>query len=148
MKYFVLVIALCTSTSAMAFGSDSKWTSGWGMGVSEAIITQGPGNQIYVTCDDGAGRNATGISFMLGGDSSKGSSIQLTFDKGDPEDYSLWSGEVPSQCHACASTYDAIIQKFKAHSSVHVKFTNGLAAKFTLSGASKAIGKCVADFYR
>lgn len=148
MKYLILIIAVCTSTSALAFGNDDKWTSGWGMGVSEAVITKGPGNQIYVTCDDGADSNATGISFTLLGDSPKGNTIQLTFDNDDPEDYSLFDGKITSDCRVCASIYDSVIQKLKAKSSVHVKFSNGTSTRFTLKGASKAIGHCVADFYR
>lgn len=56
---------------SFAFGNDEIWTSGFGQGVSEAVINKGPGNQIMVTCDSGADRDATGISFMLGGNSPK-----------------------------------------------------------------------------
>ncbi|WP_395517815.1 hypothetical protein [Pseudorhizobium flavum] len=135
-------------TMALAFGNDDHWVSGWGMGVAEAVITKGPGNQIYVTCDDGADRNATGISFTLAGDTSKDSSIQLIFDNEDPEDYSLWDGSIRSDCRVCAQTYDVVIDKLKKHSTVHVKFQNGLGTRFSLKGAAKAIGECTADFYR
>ncbi|WEK50968.1 MAG: hypothetical protein P0Y66_02510 [Candidatus Kaistia colombiensis] len=151
MKYRIVLataVVLGAVSSAFAFGSDNQWTAGWGQGVAEAIVTKGPGNQIYVTCDDGAGREATGIRFMLLGDGPTGSSVQLTFDGEDPEDYSIWDGQVKSSCHACAGTYDVVIAKMKKHRSVHVRFENGNAARFTLKGASKAIGKCVADFYR
>ncbi|QKW97066.1 MULTISPECIES: hypothetical protein [unclassified Agrobacterium] len=140
--------SIALPATAGAFGNDDRWESGWGMGVKEAIITRGAGNRIYVTCDDGAARDATAISFMVGGDSPKGSSVQLTFDGEAPEDYSLWDGEIKSNCHACASTYDAIINKLKSHRFVHVKFQNGNAAKFSLNGSTRAIGQCVADFYR
>lgn len=139
---------LFSTNTALAFGNDETWSSGWGMGVAESIITRGPGNQIYVTCEDGAGRDATGISFMLAGKSPSGSKIQLSFDKKDPEDYSIWDGQITSSCRACAATYDDVIAKFKKHSTVHVKFANGLSSVFSLKGASKAIGSCIADFYR
>lgn len=142
------VALLAAPGAALAFGNDDRWESGWGMGIAEAVITRGPGNQIYVTCDDGAMRNATAISFTLAGDSSKDSSVQLTFDGGEPEDYSLWDGQIKSDCHACASTYDVVIKKLKTHNFVHVKFGNGKAAKFSLNGSAKAIKQCVADFYR
>ena len=110
---------------AFAFGSDDHWTSGWGQGVAEAIVTRGAGNQIYVTCDEGAGRNATGISFMLVGRAPTGNSILLTFDNEDPEDYSIWDGKIKSNCRACASVYEAVIKGLKSHQSVHVRFANG-----------------------
>lgn len=150
MKFQAILCAMAVgiSSSALAFGSDDKWTAGWGQGIAEAIITKGPGNQIYVTCDQGAGRSATGISFMLSGRAPTGHSITLTFDNSDPQDYSLWDGEIISSCRACAATYDVVIDQMKKAASVHVRFENGDAARFTLRGSSRAIGECTADFYR
>lgn len=42
---------LLTADAAFAFGRDDSWTSGWGQGVAEAVVTLGPGNRIYVTCN-------------------------------------------------------------------------------------------------
>jgi len=145
-----LVFLACFSNVAKAFGTDEKWVSGWGQGISEAIITRGPGNNIYVTCGNSE-VNRTGISFMLRGRGPKGSSVQLTFDGSDPENYSIWTNSsmsIPSFCHACSGTYQKVIEKFKSHRTVHVKFENGDAAKFTLKGASDAIGDCVPDFWK
>lgn len=65
MKIAIALLAMMAMpASAHSFGNDDHWVSGWGQGISEAIITKGPGNQIYVTCDDGAGREATGIRFV------------------------------------------------------------------------------------
>ena len=53
---FGIAVAAIVATTAIgshyasAFGRDDKWVSGWGQGVAEAIVTHGPGNQIYVTC--------------------------------------------------------------------------------------------------
>lgn len=139
-------VMLCGS--AAAFGSDDKWTSGWGQGISEAIITKGPGNQIYVTCGDGAAAGHTAISFMLAGDGPKGSSITLTFDSEDPVDYSIWDGRITSDCVACAATYNAVINKLRSHSSVHVRFANGDSTRFTLRGSQQAITQCAPDIAR
>ena len=133
---------------AFAFGSDDHWTSGWGQGIAEAIVTKGPGNQIYVTCGESYGRAGhTAISFQLIGREPTGSTITLTFDGVDPQDSNLWNGRVPSDCRACEANYSAIISMLKQHQTVHVRFENGDAAKFTLKGAAKAIGQCKPDVF-
>lgn len=147
-RALICLLVTCLPTAAAAFGSDDRWTSGWGQGVAEAIITKGPGNQIYVTCDQGAGRNATGISFMLSGRAPTGSNVTLTFDDQDPKDISIFGGKISSDCRACASNYDFVIERLKRHTTVHVRFENGDATRFSLKGSSAAIGQCTADFYR
>lgn len=133
----------------LAFGRDDEWESGWGQGVSEAIVTHGPGNQIYVTCNDGGSSfSNTGISFMLGGRSPTGSHVILTFDNEDPESVWIADGAITSNCRACAGNYEYAIKKLKGHSSVHVLFENGDAARFTLKNSSNAIVSCASDFAR
>ena len=141
-----LLVCLCLTTAAVAFGSDDQWTAGWGQGISEAIVTNGPGNQIYVTCGENYGRSGhTAVSFSLAGREPTGSTTTLTFDGLDPQDFSLWDGRVTSDCRACESNYSAIIALLKQRQNVHVRFENGDAAKFTLKGAAKAIGQCRPD---
>lgn len=141
-------LLLAINSAAWGFGSDERWTSGYGQGVAEAIVTKGPGNRIITTCDVGADRNATGISFLLGGREPTGNSIVLTFDNEDPQRFSLFKGKIISNCRVCADIYQVVVEKLKKHTSVHVLFENGDAARFTLRGASKAIGKCTSDFAR
>ncbi|MBL4872421.1 MAG: hypothetical protein JKY41_03275 [Rhodobacteraceae bacterium] len=129
---------------ASAFGNDNIWVSGWGQGISEALITKGPGNQIYATCGEGH----TGIRFMLLGNAPTGHSVLLTFDNDDPVDVSIWEGMITSNCHACAGTYQSVVQKLRKHNSVHVRFENGDNTRFTLNGSSNAIVECVSDFAR
>jgi len=140
---------MIASGPATAFGNDDHWVSGWGQGVSEAIVTHGPGNQIYVTCNEGGNLYAnTGISFMLAGRAPTGSSVVLTFDNEDPESLSIWDGAITFDCAACAGTYEYVIERLKRHSSVHVMFENGDSARFTLAGSTEAIAECVPDFAR
>lgn len=134
--------------SALAFGQDDRWVSGWGQGVSEAIVTHGPGNQIYVTCNEGGGSGSTGILFMLAGSAPTGHSITMTFDNDDPEQIWITDGEITSDCRACMGNYEYIIGKLRRHNSVHVLFENGDNARFTLRGSSAAIVDCLPDFAR
>ena len=153
MKITALLLTACFSLlfsiNANAFGQDDKWTSGFGQGVSEAIVTHGPGNQIYVTCDKGAGRSdVTAISFMLAGKSPKGDHIVATFDNEEPFQVWIKDGQITTECHACADNYVYLIDKFKTHKWVHILFENGNGAKFTLKGAKEAISECTPEFYK
>ena len=134
---------------ASAFGRDDVWVSGWGQGVSEAIITHGAGNQIYVTCNDGGSPfSGTEISFMLAGKAAMGSEVTLTFDGAAPERISIRDGAITSDCHACMASYEYVIGKLRGHTSVHVMFENGDSALFTLRGSAEAIVACTPDFAR
>ena len=137
--------AISLPNDARAFGNDERWVSGWGMGVKEAIITKGPGNQIYVACDEGSGSGSS-IFFMLAGSGPTGDALTLTFDGRDPQDFWISDGQIISDCRACAANFSMVIDLFKKHRSVHVRFESGLAARFSLAGSSSAIGDCPASF--
>lgn len=149
MKIFALLtgLALLVSGPAQAFGNDDTWTTGYGMGIAEAVITKGAGNQIYVTCGiPTPGRPVTSISFTLAGDSSKDNSILLTFDNEAPQEFSLWDGDIQSASRAGASQFEYVIAKFRAKQWVNVRFEDGTNTTFSLKGANKAIGECPTDF--
>lgn len=139
---------LLAPMTASAFGNDQTWESGFGQGVAEAIITQGAGNEIYVTCDSGAGREATEIRFTIGGKSPAGSRLTMVFDGQAPEQVWIADGGIKSNCRACAGTYQWVVERLKKHARVHVMTEDGATASFSLKGASKAIGDCVPDFFR
>lgn len=141
----MIAFALSLVLAGYAPVDDEGWKSGWGMGVSMAHVEKGPGNSIEVTC----GERQTAVSFALGGDTPKGDSeVLLTFDNRDPVAFSMSNGRIDSDCHACAGNFDEIIRNLKRHSSVHVRFTNGMGTRFTLRGSSAAIGDCPADFWQ
>jgi hypothetical protein len=139
---------LLAPSMGMAFGNDERWVSGFGQGVKEAVIRKGSGNSIYVACS-GSSSSPSSVNFSLAGRSPTGDSVTLTFDGLDPERIwiSKW-GEVSSDCRACATNFDYVINKLKSHSSVHVMFENGDSARFTLEGSANAIGQCKAGFYQ
>ena len=144
-KFFLPATLICFATATLAFGNDDSWVSGWGMGTKEAVITHGPGNEIYIACDEGSNLSSS-IRFMLGGDDPKGKVVTLTFDGADPEDFWLADDIISSDCHACAANFDRVIELLKSHKTVHVRFENGLSSRFTLDGSSEAIGECIAGF--
>lgn len=143
----IAAIGIMGGGTANAFGRDDKWVSGFGQGVCEALVTSGAGNEIYFACDCGSARPSS-ISFMLGGKSSTGDLLFLSFDDGPMEDVSLWGGDITSDCRACANTFDFVKERIKKHSKVRVMFQNGDAATFTLKGSAEAIGECTAGFWK
>lgn len=144
---FVTAGIAMLSSGAHANNSDERWSSGFGQGVCEAIVTSGAGNQIYFACDCGSDVPSS-ISFELAGENTRGDLVFLSFDGDTPKSFSLWNGGIPSDCRACADTFDAVKDGLKQHSSVRVMFQNGDAATFTLRGSSAAIGECQADFWK
>jgi hypothetical protein len=143
-----LAIALILYPSiGTAFGSDDKWSSGFGQGTKEALVTHGPGNKIYVACQEGS-LTPSSIHFTLGGDSPNGDHVFLSFDDHDPVSVWISDGMITSDCRACAANFDFVVNKLKQYDSVYVMFENGLGTRFTLNGSSEAIGDCVAGYYK
>lgn len=149
MRFVVLALGFGVSFSALAWStatSDKVWRSGWGQGVAEAQVTHGSGNQIYVACNDGSGMNSS-ISFWLVGDSPKSGEILMIFDKGSPESISVNAdGDIVSDSRVSDSTFRYVLDKFRQHNSVYIRFSNGHESTFTLKGAAKAIGDCRSTF--
>lgn len=142
--------AMVTVLLACPAVATDSWKSGFGQGIHEAYVEKGPGNEIYVACTAGASRPSTSIRFMLGGNSPpENSLVTLTFDGEVPLDVGVgkW-GELRSDCHACASTFDLVIERLKSKQSVHVRYPDGVSAVFPLTGSAAAIGnECIADFW-
>jgi len=153
MRLFIIMLSVIVSSNSLAWTtetSDNIWRSGWGQGVSEAEVTYGSGNTIYVACTDPD--NLTGgssISISLGGDTIKNGEILAIFDNDKPENFKTNSdGLIESASRVGASQFTYIVNKFKKHNKVYIRFSNGKEATFTLKGASKAISSdCKAAFY-
>lgn len=140
----ILLFSTLFISSALA----ETWTSGFGQGVIEAQVKLGPGNSIDVACEAGYGQPITHVSFILGGAGpAPNSRVMIIFDSEDPVDLSTDSvGDIDSGCRACAAQFDYLIDGFKRHKSVFVRFDTGVGARFSLKGAAKAVDGCAADF--
>lgn len=138
--------AFCLVVPLAAWAGDDRWSSGFGQGLVEASVSHGPGNSITVVCNVGGNPVAgSAIWFELAGRPPGGDWVSLTFDGAVPERMSLWEGRITSDCPPCAGTFDHVVARLKAHSSVHVQFANGDGARFTLVGSAEAIGDCPSD---
>ena len=153
-RLYLASLALAFSSNALAWTtdtSDNVWRSGWGMGVSEAEVTSGSGNTIYVACTDPENFGGSSISISLVGDTTKNGKFFAQFDGGKLEEFQTNSdGYVVSNNRAAAATFTYLLEKFKKHQKVYIRFPNGHVATFTLRGAKKALGNeenCKAAFY-
>ncbi len=137
------LMALLMPTLSAA--SDDQWHSGYGMGVCEASVSSGAGNEIYVACECGSGTPST-IHFTIGGETPSSKHLFLTFDAKDAQYVSLWDGVIPSDCRACDDNFRYALEGFKGHSKVRVMLPSGEATTFTLKNATEALGSCVSSF--
>ena len=80
---------------------------------------------------------------MLGGNAPpRNSQVTLTFDGETHWDIGVGEhGELRSDCHACAATFDLVIHEMKARQSVHVRFADGVSAVFPLTGYHGQLAK-------
>jgi hypothetical protein len=126
--------------------SDKIWRSGWGQGSSEAEITLGSGNSIYISC----GRYPVSISFSLVGSNPKpNSELMLIFEK-QPVVMSVNNnGNFEANSGVEKSTVSYLLKEFKkkSHKSVYVRFSDGKEGTFTLNGAAKASACNDSDVY-
>lgn len=146
-RFLLSFLVLMCHTPVFAFGNDESWTFGGAMGIAEAVINKGPGNQIYVSCGSPTQNGSvTGVRFTLMGDSSKSDTILLTFDGDPPQEYRLNDGSIASATRADAFQFEHVIERFRTKQWVNVRFENGTNAIFSLKGANKAISNCPTDF--
>ncbi|MEN6079640.1 hypothetical protein [Chromobacterium piscinae] len=45
-------LAALISQQVLAFGETGRWSSGWGQGVSEYMVKDAKGNQLYIACNN------------------------------------------------------------------------------------------------
>ncbi|MEO9384238.1 hypothetical protein [Chromobacterium phragmitis] len=52
-------LAALISQQALAFGETGRWSSGWGQGISEYMVKDAKGNQLYIACNNDGETPAT-----------------------------------------------------------------------------------------
>lgn len=148
-KLVLIIITSLMSINCFAWlsdTSDDKWRSGFGQGIVEAEVTQGSGNKIEVVCSDpdNSLNIPSSISVTIGNRTS--SSMLMVYDGGKPEEISLGS-YIDSSNHVGADYFLHILEKFKKHKKVYIRFADGSEATFTLKGAKAVVDGCKPTFY-
>lgn len=138
----LIVLLPSTAYAWLEDTSDKAWSSGWGQGTSEARVTSGSGNEIYVACESGSGRYSS-ISFKLGAKYPKGGEMLMMFDRQQPVVVPVGErGDIVSDSSTGDYVFQYVIEGFRRYNNVYMQFTDGREAVFTLKGAAKAIGHC------
>ncbi len=147
LKHKVAVLGLLVLV-VPAWAGDKHWSYEFGQGVASAWVNNGPGNEIRVTCDDGAGWNVTKVSFQLVGKAPPpDSTVTLIFDTTDPVNIRVnKDSEVDSVCRSCAANFELVRDYLKKGKSVYLQYPDHTGTRFTLAGARRAIGSCTSDF--
>lgn len=140
------ILATLLATPAFA----QEWQSAFGQGAKEATVTLGPGNMVRVSCTGGFVRPITGVSFLLAGEEPPANSIvSVIIDGNDPLEVPINDERhLGSNTHVEADWFETVVEGLKSGTSVYVRYPNATGARFSLKGASDAIGDCPADFWR
>lgn len=147
------MITRIIATTAAIFSASpitaNTWTGETADGVHMAAVNS-DGNEIMVMCDAGINAPITSISFLIDGVSPvAGSNIALYFDKDKPLFIATDDeGGIGSATQVDATAFTKVIGKMKSSNRLKVRLFNGAEHKFRLTGSTKAIGNCTADFNR
>lgn len=139
----VALVLIVTNTT----NAEEVWKSGWGQGVSEYSVSNGPGNEFYIACSE----DSTNIMPMIIGDSAPPkSNISIIIDADEYEFGTDEKGHIPTDCHFCSDNFEALWNAIRKGQHMLVKFEDGRSSKFSLKGAGKAMPKepCKTDWAR
>ena len=147
---FRSLLAGVAALTAVSPVTAQEWKSGWGMGVSEASVQLGPGNEIMVSCTGGSASPVTGVRVTLGGNPPPPNSLVTLFVDGqDPLHVPMNAqGNLGSSSSAEASWFAAVTDLLTTNETVYVRFADGAGARFPLTGAAQAIRDCPPDFWQ
>jgi hypothetical protein len=129
--------------SALAQTGGGKWRTGFGQGILEISVSNGPGNEFRIDCDLGATEDAsrTGMSFMIRGRyPPPNSEVRVFID--DTEIQFFMDQEYSSKIdnRSAYMNFVALWEEARTGRSMRVLFSDGRTSTFTLNGARAALG--------
>jgi hypothetical protein len=148
---FAATAGICTSIADARLRD--QWVVGYGQGVleysnyldnddlSKIIISDaseaysGGTVEIFISIDGTSPKKYSIVKFLVDGDL-----IEMSSNDG---------GTIATDCHVCASNFDALWASLRRGRELIIQF-DGKTAKFSLKGSTKALPKSppIADFYR
>lgn len=143
-----LILALCFSGQALAFGNPDTWTRGYAQGTAEYAILGKGQSQLYIACDSAGYQAATIIFTDANGHQvsmDSGQNLTLKIDNAEEADIS------ESESHVGSDNVMWAWNILRTGRRVIVSGTGAKPAAFTLNGAAAVIPEfgdngCVAKF--
>lgn len=144
-RFLLSTLAFLTAFPAGA----NTWTGETIDGVHSATVINEE-NEILVLCDAGINAPITSINFVVDGVQPMPlSNIVLFFDKDEPMYVTTDAeGGIASATRHEAQNFTKVIGLMKSSNRLKVRLFDGSSHTFRLTGSTKAIGNCTADFNR
>ncbi|MEG1347880.1 MAG: hypothetical protein RSD49_07480 [Hafnia sp.] len=132
----LLVLTLCFSAQALAFGNHDAWTSGYAQGTAEYTILGKGQSQLYLACESTGSQAATIIFTDANGHQvSMDGSQELTMKIDNEEEVSISE----SESHVGSDNVMWAWNKLRSGKRVIVSGTGAKPATFTLKGAATVL---------
>jgi hypothetical protein len=120
-----------------------KWTVGFGQGMVEHTVKNGPGNEFMIVCDTGAteGAERTGLSVSIQdrGVPPNNGEIRIFVDDEELTFFEDDDGILINN-RAAQSNFEVLWETLRKGRSMRVLFADGRTSSFSLDGARKALG--------
>jgi len=102
-RNIALISLLCWIMANTASAGTYKWTSGWGMGVSEYLVDDGNGNELNISCPDDEEKYVSAYATIAGknyaSDSGTGFDVIVDGERYDNPFY--------TECRVCGANFQA-----------------------------------------
>jgi hypothetical protein len=153
MKRAVVAILLSFNATMAHAAPIGRWFSDWGQGKQAYTIqndSAGSDTFSFVDTSQGFEHGGVRLSISVGGVNPRpGSTVVVTIGADEFEFTADKNGEVPTNCHICAASFDALWAAVRRGTVMRVRLAGGRSTAFTLAGAAKVLPAkpLVADFY-
>jgi hypothetical protein len=137
LKHALIAITTITLASTAQAAQDGWWT-GFGMGVFEHMVENGPGNSINVNCAEGAMRGASIIFTIRNKSPAADSKVRVFINNSMYEFYiskATLTAETESRVEA--ANFQAFWYAMRSAKTIRVLFENGDTSTFSTKGAAK-----------
>lgn len=130
--------------------SANSWIGQLDNGIRLAKVAPNENTEILVMCDAGINAPITSVNFMIDGAVPEPKTVvRLQFNNAEPMFVMLDAeGGIGSATASDAEKFREVVGLLKEKKNVRVRLYNGIQHKFALTGSTKAIGDCQADYDR
>ncbi len=131
-RYLLAVVALAFASTAQAQRARDGWWTGFGMGVFEHMVENGPGNVLSVNCAEGASRGAS-IIFTIKDKNPTPDSRVRVFINNDMHEFFISRATMMAETESRAESanFRAFWLSMRSAKTIRVLFENGDTSTFS-----------------